>query len=110
MLRAQFDTDHWLGYGLQPETAVFYWNSPFWESDRSAFETVARFPEADLLASGWIQGEETLRGRAALVSVPYQEGSVVMVGFSPEYRAQAHATFKVLFNAIFRLHPEEPAN
>ncbi len=106
LLRVQVDTNHWLAYGLEPETAVFFWNSPFWDPTVGDAVAVARYPEHDLLLSGWIQGEERLAGKAALVELPYGRGRVVMVGFSPEYRAQAHQTFKILFNAIFRPRPE----
>lgn len=102
LLRVDVDTEHWLAYGLEPETAIFFWRSPFWSPVADEMTTVARYPAADLLLSGWIQGEETLAGKAALVELHDGDGRVVMVGFSPEYRAQAHQTFKVLFNAIFR--------
>lgn len=100
LLRASFDTDHWLAYGLDDEAPIFYWNSPFWDGDTG--RVVARYPDADLLMSGWMQGEETLANRAALLDLERGRGHAVMVGFSPEYRAQTHNTFKVIFNAIFR--------
>ena len=100
ILRARFDPDHWLAYGLGEEVPIFFWRAPFWQAP--AGETVARYPEGELLLSGWIQGQAHLAGKAALVDHPYGRGHVVMAGFSPEYRAQAHRTFKVLFNAVLR--------
>lgn len=105
VLRAAFDTEHWLAYGLDAVTPVFFWNSPFWETESPGGRVVARYPEDDLLLSGWLQGEELVAGRSALVEVPLGRGRAVMVGFSPEYRAQAHRTYKILFNAILRPRP-----
>ncbi len=108
ILRARMDTGHWLGFGMQTETPVFFWNSPFWKSTADA-RVVASYPGQDLLMSGWIQGEQELAGSAALLELPRGDGRLIMIGFSPEYRAQTHHTFKVLFNAVFRPRTERPA-
>ncbi len=109
ILRVDLDTSHWLAYGLESATPVFFWNSPFWRSPGGA-RVVARYPAGGLLMSGWIQGEEELAGAAAVLEVPHGRGRVVMVGFSPEYRAQSHQTFKVLFNAVFRPQTDRAAD
>lgn len=106
LLNARFDTGHWLAYGMDPEAPVFFWRSPFWPARSEGATTVTRYPDAGLLASGWIQGEELLAGRSAMLEVPLGAGRAVMAGFSPEYRGQAHGTYKILFNAIFRPRPE----
>ena len=107
ILRVRMDTSHWLAFGLPAETPVFFWNSPFWRPPATA-QIVASYPDRELLMSGWIQGEEELVGSAALLEVPHGAGRLVMVGFSPEYRAQTHQTFKILFNAVFRPRTERP--
>ena len=61
---------------------------------------VARFPDEDLLVSGWIRGEEKLYRKAALVEIERKGGRVVLFGFRPQFRGQVHSTFKMLFNAI----------
>ena len=101
LLRVEVDVDHPLGFGLTPETPIFYWNSPFWSPAGEQATSVATYPSSDLLLSGWIQGEERLAGNSALLENRVGQGRVIRVGFSPEYRAQAHHTFKVIFNAIF---------
>jgi glutamine amidotransferase-like uncharacterized protein len=63
-------------------------------------ETIARFPDRDLLQSGWLIGEDLIAKKAAMVSVQVGEGRVVMIGFRPQHRAQTHGTFKLVFNAL----------
>jgi hypothetical protein len=62
---------------------------------------VARYPTRNVLASGWLKGEELMIGRAAVVSVDMRPGHVVLFGLRPQHRAQTHATFPMLFNALY---------
>ena len=62
---------------------------------------IASYPADDLLLSGWIQGENVLVNQAAMVEIPRGKGRMIMTGFYPEYRGQAHQTYKMMFNAIF---------
>ncbi len=63
---------------------------------------IARYPEQNLLLSGYAQGEDRISGRAALVEAEVGRGRVVMFAFRPQHRAQPHQTFKPLFNALYR--------
>ena len=38
--------------------------------------------------------------RAGVAEVSYGKGRVVLLGFAAQFRAQPHATFKLLFNAL----------
>src|SRR5262249_7679763 len=64
LLNAQLDKQHPLSYGL-PE------NITIWSEGSPAFETqersVARYPDSQILASGWLLGEQTIARRSALV-------------------------------------------
>ncbi|HYO80462.1 MAG TPA: hypothetical protein VES20_03605, partial [Bryobacteraceae bacterium] len=60
----------------------------------------ARYPASGMLQSGWIGGESYLQDRIAAAEVTYGKGRVIVLGFSPQNRAQPHGTFKLLFNAI----------
>jgi hypothetical protein len=53
------------------------------------------------LVSGWVNGEEYLYNKSAIVDVPYGNGKIILIGFPAQYRAQSQATFRFLFNAIY---------
>ncbi len=96
---------HPLRYGLPEEIAVWSQASPAWEAPEAV--TVGRYPESQILASGWLLGEEHLRNRAAIVEVPLGRGRVILFGLRPQYRAQSYQTFKLFFNALVRASAPE---
>ena len=61
----------------------------------------ARFPGEPLLLSGFVAGEEKLHGKASVIEAEVGRGRVVLFGFNVLNRAQAHATHKLLYNAVF---------
>jgi hypothetical protein len=105
ILNVEVDTAHPLGYGMKARTFGFYNNSPFF-SLTEGFSTqklsvVARYPNSGVVASGWLRGEEMMTGRAAVVSMDTNPGRIVLFGLRPQHRAQTHATFPLLFNALY---------
>ena len=60
----------------------------------------ARFGDGNPLRSGWLLGPEHVAGKPAVVEASVGEGSVVLFGFQPNYRAQTVATWPMLFNAL----------
>lgn len=104
LLRVQWDASHPVGWGMPQESAINYARSPVLEVQPGArgVTVVARYPERDILLSGYSQGEDRIAGKAAVVEAQVGKGRVVMFGFRPQYRAQAHETFKPLFNALYR--------
>jgi hypothetical protein len=105
ILRLEVDAQHPMAYGVAPETYGFYINSPFFSvvegfaSQRTT--VVARYPNTNVIASGWLKGEELMAGRAAVVAIDMNPGKVVLFGLRPQHRAQTHATFPLLFNALY---------
>ena len=73
----------------------------------AGMKTVARYADADVLLSGWLEGEDLIAGRAAIVDAPIGQGRVVLFGFPVQHRAQSYATFRLLFNALFSA-PQAP--
>jgi hypothetical protein len=53
------------------------------------------------LLSGWIEGEKVIAGRSAVVQATVGAGRIVLFGFRVQHRGQSHATFRLLFNALF---------
>ncbi|MDH3270034.1 MAG: M14 family zinc carboxypeptidase [Gemmatimonadota bacterium] len=104
-LRIRVDTSHPLAYGM-PEHALatFLAGGQVYETIPGARSSnvhrVATYPSRDILQSGWLLGEESIADMAAMVEVEVGQGSVVMIGFRPQHRAQTHGTYKFLFNAL----------
>ncbi len=103
--RVEIDTAHPLGAGVAARTFGFYNNSPFFAlTEGFSSQTVsvaARYPNVDIVASGWLRGEEHMAGRAAVVSVDLGPGRLVLFGLRPQHRAQTQATFPMLFNSFY---------
>ena len=92
-----------LSYGMQTHTAGFFSFSSAYEVDGAAstIRTAARYGTANLLLSGWLEGESAIAGRGAVVQATVGTGQVVLLGFRVQHRGQSLATFRLLFNAIF---------
>jgi hypothetical protein len=116
ILRLTVDVTHPLAYGMQPETAAFFADSSAYEvppapatgaghggdaSDPRAITVVGRYGEGNPLLSGWLEGHDLVAGRGAVLEVRAGRGRLVVIGFRAQHRAQAHATFRLLFNAIY---------
>jgi hypothetical protein len=116
ILRLDLDPSKPLAYGMEPHTAAFFAFSSAFESipprgpaaghggdptPASGLDTIARYGARDVLISGWLEGEELIAGRDAVVQATVGAGHVVLLGFPVQHRGQSHATFRLLFNAIF---------
>ncbi|MGE3521207.1 MAG: hypothetical protein AB7J63_19870 [Vicinamibacterales bacterium] len=90
---------------MAADTYGFYNNSPFFAIvdgfSATRASVIARYPNQDIVASGWLRGEDAMAGRAAVVEVDMKPGRIVLFGLRPQHRAQTHATFPMLFNALF---------
>jgi len=103
ILRLDVDTSNPLSYGLPAQTAGFFGSSSAFEipSNAVGHQTAVRYASRDLLVSGWLQGEQVIAGRSAVVQATVGSGRVVLLGFPVQHRGQSLATFRLLFNAIF---------
>ncbi|HEV7518151.1 MAG TPA: M14 family metallopeptidase [Thermoanaerobaculia bacterium] len=106
LLQVVFDPSHPLAWGMETEAAAFFADSPAFETrpTDARFErrVVATYPEnaQDILLSGYLLGGKLLERRAAVVDVKVGKGRAILIGFHPQHRAQPHATFKLLWNAL----------
>lgn len=104
LLRVKLAQDHPLTWGMDDEagimfqgTPVFTTSVPYFDMDR---RVIAHFPEKDILLSGYIEKEETLANKSAMIWLRKGKGQLVLMAFSPQYRASTQGTFKLLFNAL----------
>jgi Zinc carboxypeptidase len=111
ILRVAVDPTHPVAYGMPSEAAAFFIHSPAFAvgppsgrsvapSSTDGVNVVARYPESNLLMSGWMLGEPVIARRAAVVEAAVGKGRVVLLGFRSEHRGQTHGTYKFLFNSL----------
>jgi hypothetical protein len=103
ILRIEYDAAHPVAFGMGEEGVAFFAQSLAFKiipNFRVEARVAAKYPEKQLLMSGFLLGESSIADKAAIVEIPMGKGRVVLIGFDAVNRAQAHATFKVLFNAI----------
>ncbi|MHC4897144.1 MAG: M14 family metallopeptidase [Planctomycetota bacterium] len=97
----QLEKDHPMSYGAPTEVpAMFRRSTAFQVKDGSSVQTLARYPDKDLLASGWAIGADHLRNRAAIVDARVDQGHVYLFGIDAIYRGQPRGTIRLVFNAI----------
>jgi hypothetical protein len=109
ILQLVVDQSSPLTYGMPPRTAGFFSFSSAYAPTSTGgsgaeplgpLHTAVHYASRDLLLSGWLEGEEVIAGRAAVVDARVGAGRVVLLGFRVQHRAQSLATFRLLFNAI----------
>lgn len=108
IVRIDLDDDA-LTYGMPTETAGFFSFSSAYEVVPStsappgaapAARVVARYARSNVLMSGWLEGERVIAGKGAVIEVKSGSGRAILFAFRTNHRAQSHATFRLLFNAI----------
>ena len=101
ILELRPEPGHALNEGLAEWVgAWFSRNSRAFDVSDPAVRVTARFSDGNPLRSGWLLGPEHVAGKPAVVEASIGEGSVVLMGFQPNYRAQTVATWPMLFNAL----------
>jgi hypothetical protein len=95
------DTTVPLAAGIPESVHGWYWgDSRAFNVHDPSMRVIASYGAGNPVASGWILGPERLADKAALVEAPVGDGSVVLFGFQPNYRAHSVATWPLLFNAL----------
>ncbi|MEO6259825.1 MAG: M14 metallopeptidase family protein [Thermoanaerobaculia bacterium] len=107
LVRVNVRTDHPVTANMPAETAIFIDRPMAFETSEPGSEmqrwVLASYPEdaRDILLSGWISGEEKLTRKAAAVAMTWGKGRIVLFGFKPQARGQTHATFPMVFDALY---------
>ncbi len=104
LLRMTVDNTNPLAYGMPGQVHVFFNNSPVFrlEPDAALRKTsaVGWFRGPETLVSGWAWGQHYLDGGTAIAETALGKGKVILLGTEVAFRAQPHATFKLLFNGL----------
>ncbi|MGH9383516.1 MAG: M14 family zinc carboxypeptidase [Vicinamibacterales bacterium] len=104
LLNNEFDPNHPVAWGMPASWPVFFDDDQAYRL-RPGFgvhaEVVSRYPRQNVLASGWLLGEEYLRDQANIIAFRIGKGYVVTYGSQIDFRTQPRATFKLIFNAMF---------
>ncbi len=126
LLKVKYDNEHSIALGM-PENGILYFSrgrayeivdidnkgkkedkNEDEDADKEVelfddddFRIIAKYPKGNLLASGWTHGEDRLYGKAAAIEAPFSDGKIILFGFNVHNRAQARATFKLMFNALY---------
>jgi hypothetical protein len=110
IIRIELEEDP-LTYGMPRETAAFCtFNTAYEVAARSGAtpgagpvptaRIIGRYATSNVLMSGWLEGEKAIAGKGAMMEVRSGQGRAVLFAFRPQHRGQAHATFRLFFNAI----------
>jgi hypothetical protein len=113
ILALDVDTSNPLAFGMTPRAAAFFAYSAAYDvttplttdghtggASLPSIDIVGRYATRDVLMSGWLEGERVIAGRGAVLHARVGLGRAVLLGFRAQHRAQAHNTFRLLFNAI----------
>ncbi|MES2452557.1 MAG: M14 metallopeptidase family protein [Pseudomonadota bacterium] len=89
--------------GMPAEPVVMFEKGPvFQPAVGFKGNVLASYPtEGNPLRSGVLLHPEKIRGKAAALEVEYGKGRIFLYGFKPQWRGQAHGTYKLLFNLLY---------
>jgi hypothetical protein len=103
VLQVSVDNEQPVAHGMGKQVDVFFDNNPAFKvtGDAGTMRSVAWFPNATPLRSGWAWGQSALDKGVVAVSAKVGQGNVFL--FAPEilFRAQPHGTFKLFFNGLY---------
>lgn len=103
ILRAEVDPAKAENYGLDSELNIVFNNSPvfrFQPSDN--LYSLGTIPSDKPLLSGWAHGQHYLNGVSIGLVGMLGKGKVIAIGPEVTNRGQSHATFKMVFNQLYK--------
>jgi hypothetical protein len=105
VLRIAIDSKNPLAHGYGTEADIFFDNSPVWRINPSAgsgeVRSVAWFPSAMPLRSGWAWGQKYLDKGIEIVETSVGKGRVFVFGNDLLFRSQPHGNYKFFFNGLY---------
>jgi hypothetical protein len=115
ILRLDVDTSSPIARTMSKDVNAFFINSSAFElidkpapksrdasegPARAEVKVIARYAKDFVLRSGWLRGEERIKGRIALAEIGMGKGRLVLFAFRPQHRGQTWGTFPFIWNAI----------
>ena len=94
------DNKQSLAFGFSSTASAYFIGSSAFESSASSVRVIARYARENVLRSGWLLGEEKLRGQIALAEVTMGKGRIVLFAFRPQHRGQTWGTLPFIWNAV----------
>ncbi|HWF86148.1 MAG TPA: hypothetical protein VG222_14920, partial [Vicinamibacterales bacterium] len=105
ILEGQVDNTDPLAYGMDERSMIYFDHSPAFRLEPAAalqgVKPVVWINSPTPLRSGWAWGQQYLDQAVEVIEAPVGKGHVVLFGPEITWRAQPHATFKLLFNGIY---------
>lgn len=87
-------------FNLPTKLPAYFINSSAFMATGDGVRVIARYAKENVLLSGWLLGEDKLRGQIALAEVTMGKGRIVLFAFRPQHRGQAWATLPLIWNAL----------
>jgi len=104
LVKMKLIKDHPLTLGMEEEIGIFFRGRPVLSTSVPVFDMDRRvigvIPEKDILISGYIENEELVGNKTVMLWAKKGKGQFVFFGFSPQFRASTHVSYKLLFNSI----------
>jgi len=100
VMQTEVDNSRPLTFGAPSRMNVFFnRNAGFRHAGEGA--SMVRYPQKVEVSSGWAIGAEKLSGADAVLDLEHGQGRVIVLGPDVVNRAQARASSRLLFNALF---------
>jgi hypothetical protein len=100
ILSLDVDNTQPLASGMSRKVDAYFINSSAFEATDGGVRVIARYAKENVLRSGWLLGEDKLRGRLALAEAGLGKGRVILFAFRPQHRGQTWVTLPFIWNAI----------
>jgi hypothetical protein len=104
LVKLQLIQDHPITRGMPDEIGVFTRGRPVFSTSFPRFDmdrrVLGKFPEKDILVSGYSEKEEKMGNKTGLVWLKKNKGQLVLFGFQPQFRASTQGAYKLVFNSI----------
>ena len=105
ILKANLDSSSPANWGMGDSANMVFNNSPVFNLAPDALikgiKPLAWFGTESPLISGWAWGQSYLKNGVVAFEAPIGKGKLVAFGPEITFRAQAHNTFKLLFNQLY---------